>query len=81
MIDWFVKSATTQQPVFEAMLKNATRLCEASYGVLWLKERNAFRAVAPHGAMPPAYTERWADTLLQQDLPHSGNAPTTRNLT
>src|SRR6516162_5830942 len=26
------------QPVFEAILTNATRLCEASYGAMWLKE-------------------------------------------
>ena len=50
------------KPVFGAMLENATRLCQASYGVLWLKEGDAFRAVAHHGAMPLAYTERWADT-------------------
>jgi signal transduction histidine kinase len=53
------------KPVFEAMLENATRLCEASYGVLWLKEGDAFRAVALHGAMPPTYTEQWADTLFR----------------
>src|SRR5262249_44287350 len=28
-------------------------------------EGDAFRAVALHGAMPPAYTERWADTLFR----------------
>jgi GAF domain-containing protein len=66
------------KPVFDAMLENATRLCEASYGVLWLKEGDAFRAVALHGAMPPAYTEQWADTLFRPspDVPFARAAAT-----
>jgi putative methionine-R-sulfoxide reductase with GAF domain len=66
------------KPVFETMLANAVRLCEASYGVLWLKEGDAFRAVALHGAMPPAYTERWADTLFRPspDVPFARAAAT-----
>src|SRR5262249_25992773 len=36
------------EPVFEAMLANATRLCEAKFGNLFLREGNAFRAVAVH---------------------------------
>ncbi len=43
------------QPVFEAMLANATRLCEASYGVMWLREGDAFRSAALHGPLPAAY--------------------------
>jgi two-component system NtrC family sensor kinase len=37
------------QPVFDAMLANATRLCEAKFGHLWLFEGSTFRAVAVHG--------------------------------
>src|SRR5215831_8277083 len=36
--------------VFEAMLANAIRLCEAKFGNLWLREGGVFRAVAIHGA-------------------------------
>src|SRR5262245_9217710 len=36
------------EPVFNAMLANATRICEATFGNLWLFEGNAFRAVAVH---------------------------------
>jgi len=43
------------QPVFETMLANATRICEATFGVLYLFEGDAFRAVALHG--PPAFVE------------------------
>src|SRR6516164_4913522 len=44
------------QPVFEAMLGNATRLCETKFGVLYRSEGDALRAVALHGA-PLAYAE------------------------
>src|SRR3984893_7223667 len=48
-------SPTDLEPVFETILANATRLCEASYGTLWLCEGDAIRAVALHGAVPDAY--------------------------
>ena len=44
------------EPVFSAMLENATRLCEARYGTMWLREGDAFRAAALHGPLPPAYS-------------------------
>ena len=43
------------EPVFEAMLENATRICEAELGTLFLHEATGFRAVAIHGDSP--YTE------------------------
>ena len=45
-------------PVFQTMLANATKLCEATYGALWLCEGDSFRAAALHGALPAAYAER-----------------------
>jgi signal transduction histidine kinase len=36
------------KPVFEAMLANATRICEATFGHLWLFEGNTVRSVAVH---------------------------------
>ena len=40
------------QPVFEAILANATRICEAKFGNLLLYEGNAFRVAAMHSAPP-----------------------------
>ena len=44
------------EPVFEAMLANATRLCDAKFGTLSLYDGDAFRDVALHN-VPPAYTD------------------------
>src|SRR5262245_38716129 len=40
------------EPVFKAMLENATKLCGASYGTMWLTEGEGFRAAARHGTLP-----------------------------
>jgi signal transduction histidine kinase len=44
------------EPVFEAMLANAVRICGAKFGALFLAEGEAYRAVALHNA-PPAFAE------------------------
>jgi hypothetical protein len=38
------------QPVFQTMLENATRICEAKFGTLLLFEEDELRLVAMHGA-------------------------------
>ncbi|MGA7026286.1 MAG: GAF domain-containing protein, partial [Pseudolabrys sp.] len=44
------------EPVFDAMLQNAVRICGAKFGNLMLREGDAFRLGATHGA-PQAYVE------------------------
>jgi hypothetical protein len=44
------------KPVFNAMLENAVRLCEAEFGHLYLYDGGAFHAAALHSASP-AYAE------------------------
>src|SRR3974390_2739043 len=46
-------------PVFQSMLKNATRLCEASYGNMLLWEGDAYRMAAAHGDLPAIVREKW----------------------
>ena len=43
------------EPVFQAMLDSATRICEAKFGTLFLCEGDAFRVVATN--LPPALAE------------------------
>jgi GAF domain-containing protein len=46
------------EPVFDTMLENALRICEANCGNLFLYEHGSFRIVAMRNA-PPAYREEW----------------------
>src|SRR5262249_47629011 len=40
------RSAFDLEPVFDTMLTNATRICEAKFGTLYLRDGDGFRAVA-----------------------------------
>ena len=44
------------EPVFQAMLANAVRICEAKSGLMCRSEGEALRAVALHG-VPPSFAE------------------------
>jgi hypothetical protein len=44
------------EPVFQAMLENATRICEAKLGILFLSTGDGFHTAAMHNA-PPALVE------------------------
>ena len=52
------------EPVFQAMLANATRICEAKFGILWLCEGGGFRAVALHGRAAAHVDERRRDPSI-----------------
>jgi hypothetical protein len=58
ILDIISSSPTDLQPVFRTILANATHLCEASYGALWLCEGDAFRCVVIHGALPQPFAAR-----------------------
>jgi two-component system, NtrC family, sensor kinase len=61
------------EPVFNAMLENATRICDAKFGVLQLLEGDGFRTVALHNA-PPAF----ADYVRRGLLRPGPNVPLSR---
>ena len=53
------------EPVFKAMLENATRICQASYGVLFLRDGTGFRTAATHNVPPAFAEERRRDALIE----------------
>jgi GAF domain-containing protein len=63
------------QPVFDAMLVSATRLCEASYGTMWLHQDGQMRVAARHGTLPEAFGDKWRVGTLFQPSP---SVPTAR---
>jgi class 3 adenylate cyclase/putative methionine-R-sulfoxide reductase with GAF domain len=68
------------EPVFQAMLENAVRICEAKFGVLHLSEGEDFRVAAMSNA-PPAYAElRRREPVLRRPNPRTaiGRAAATK---
>jgi GAF domain-containing protein/DNA-binding response OmpR family regulator len=52
-------------PVFQAMLENATRICEARFGLMWLTEGDGFRSVAMHGLPEALAGEREREPIIR----------------
>jgi GAF domain-containing protein len=55
------------EPVFSAMLENATRICEAEFGNLFLREGDSFRGVAVHGRSDYAASFRREPVVRMKD--------------
>ena len=56
------------EPVFKSILNNATRICQANFGTLFLREGEALRVAAHHGSLTKAWDEQWrVGMLLQPD--------------
>jgi signal transduction histidine kinase len=75
------RSSGELEPVFQAMLENAVGVCGASFGTLYLREGDGFRAAAMHNA-PPAFAEaRKREPLLRPppDAP-LGRVATTKQV-
>src|SRR5215471_19147572 len=53
------------QPVFDAMLANATRICEAKFGSMYLSEGDAVRIAAMHNVPPSFVEERRRNPLIR----------------
>ena len=57
-------------PVFQALLENAVRICEANFGTLQLRENNFFRVAAMHNP-PHAFAEARRRNPLIYPNPHN----------
>jgi GAF domain-containing protein len=62
------------EPVFEAMLENATRICGASFGNLLLSDGDSFWVAAMHGGTPEWNELRWRNPTVRAE----GNHPLGR---
>ena len=64
------KSPGELEPVFQAVLANATRICEAKFGILFLWEGDGkYRVAALHGAPPRLAEERRPGTVIRPAHP------------
>src|SRR5262249_56160154 len=62
------------EPVLQTMVAKAEGICEATFGVLYLYEGDAFRAVALHGAAPPSFVENRRRNPVFRPSPGTGLA-------
>ena len=62
------------EPVFQAMLENATRICEATFGSMLFYDGDAFRRVAIHNAPSPFAKFNETEPLIRTE----GNPTLTR---
>src|SRR5262245_55072543 len=61
-------SPSDLQPVFEAMLGNASHICQSKFGVLWLAQDDGFRPAAIHN-LPPALTVERQQHQVMKPVP------------
>jgi GAF domain-containing protein/HAMP domain-containing protein len=55
-------------PVFTSILDNATRICQAKLGTLFLRQGEAVRLAAQHGSLNKAWDDQWrVGTLFEPD--------------
>jgi len=59
------------EPVFNTMLQNAVRICDAKFGHLWLREGDALRIGATHGA-PSAFVDYLRNEPIYRPEPKTG---------
>jgi two-component system, NtrC family, sensor kinase len=58
------KSPGELAAVFTSILNNATRICQANFGTLFLREGEALRVAAHHGSLAKAWDEQWRIGML-----------------
>jgi two-component system, NtrC family, sensor kinase len=59
------------EPVFETMLANAVQICGAKFGVTSLREGDAFRVIATHGAPSAFVKQRRREPLIRPTPGHN----------
>ncbi len=67
------------EPVFETILANATRICEATFGNMYLRDREVFRIAAAHNT-PPALLEHRRRVPLQRPTSAFGRMVRTKQV-
>src|SRR5262249_16278295 len=68
------------EPVFNAMLENAVRICEAKFGALFLYENSSFRRVAMHNAPAALAEERERSPIVSRSASYLYRLPETKQV-